>query len=111
MYKTQWCHFYYRSHGCRWGDRCYHAHDYTDYLGPVQWEVVQIPVRWDDDADATDGSPDDTPGALSADAPAYVPHSSEPLYTGLPTADEYADPAWLLEAKSFDDDPNPWDAR
>ena len=24
--KTRWCEWFYSSHGCRWGDRCSHAH-------------------------------------------------------------------------------------
>ena len=33
-YKTKWCDFVYRSHGCRYGDYCMHAHTIYDYRGP-----------------------------------------------------------------------------
>ena len=35
-YKTRWCDFYYRSHGCRYGARCRHAHhgDELRSVGP-----------------------------------------------------------------------------
>ena len=33
-YKTRWCDFHFRSHGCRFGDNCNHAHSYRDYKGP-----------------------------------------------------------------------------
>ena len=31
--KTQWCDFHWRSHGCRWGDKCWHAHSIYEYKG------------------------------------------------------------------------------
>ena len=31
LLKTTWCDFRWRSHGCRWGDRCYHAHSIAEY--------------------------------------------------------------------------------
>ena len=32
-FRTQWCEFYNRSHGCRFGDNCNHAHTWYDYRG------------------------------------------------------------------------------
>ena len=32
--KTKWCEFYWRSHGCRHGWNCRHAHTIEEYRGP-----------------------------------------------------------------------------
>ena len=38
MYKTLWCDFYWRQHGCCYGDRCDFAHGIEDYKGPCdEW--------------------------------------------------------------------------
>jgi len=29
-----WCQFFWRSHGCRWGQRCTHAHSISEFNGP-----------------------------------------------------------------------------
>ena len=29
--KSQWCEFVFRSHGCRWGDKCRHAHSKEEF--------------------------------------------------------------------------------
>ena len=33
VYKKKWCDFFWRSHGCRWGNKCTHAHSIHDYRG------------------------------------------------------------------------------
>ena len=33
LHKTKWCEFYARSHGCRHGDDCRHAHFWHEYRG------------------------------------------------------------------------------
>lgn len=34
LYKTKWCEFHWRRHGCRYGAACDHAHGIEDYKGP-----------------------------------------------------------------------------
>ena len=34
LYKSKFCEFVWRSHGCRYGDKCWHAHSWQDYRGP-----------------------------------------------------------------------------
>ena len=34
VFKQKWCDFFWRSHGCRWGNRCTHAHSIHDFNGP-----------------------------------------------------------------------------
>ena len=40
VYKTKWCEFVSRAHGCRWGDQCRHAHH--------SWELRPIPPGYRD---------------------------------------------------------------
>ena len=32
LYRTRWCAFHIRSHGCRWGDACWHCHSEEDFV-------------------------------------------------------------------------------
>ena len=41
LHKTEWCTFYWRSHGCRWGHNCNHAHSWREYRGDGSgWPVA-----------------------------------------------------------------------
>ena len=126
MHKTRWCDFYWRSHGCRHGRRCQHAHDIADYRGGYdRWVQYYIdrgrawrvdddgnPVDTSDSDDAVDAADSadaadaadaaDPPAALSADAA----HSAD-------SADRSADdlPRILpLMALPVPDDAGPWAA-
>ena len=39
MYKTKWCDFFWRSHGCKHGEHCQHAHYIQEYKGPLDYWV------------------------------------------------------------------------
>ena len=36
LYRTQWCQFFMRSHGCRWGNECWHCHSEEDFVRPMR---------------------------------------------------------------------------
>ena len=90
-YKTKWCEFVWRSHGCRHGASCRHAHTWDDYLGPpdtllcissdkMDPDTYRIPnyaytePLWKTGADAwTDYSVRDTGQMLDADALNHAP--------------------------------------
>ena len=36
LYRTQWCEFFMRSHGCRWGNECWHCHSAEDFVRPMR---------------------------------------------------------------------------
>ena len=50
FYKTKWCEFWWRSHSCRHGASCTHAHDIWDWRGSrediwLQWMLAEERVR------------------------------------------------------------------
>ena len=65
-YKTKWCEFYWRSHGCRWDADCRHCHSIAEFRGDpadpwYQWYKGQWTAaeqRWNArDAHASDRPP------------------------------------------------------
>jgi hypothetical protein len=105
-HKTKWCEFYWRSHGCKWGHHCTHAHNIWEYRGPDD-EFTQNARRADGDfdpiGDTTDGPAD------AADADAADPAGPA---TGLPLLSVYdADNPWAAvqdSALEQDDDSINW---
>ena len=57
LYKTQWCEFFWRSHGCRWGEQCWHCHRDADFVRrqPLDWKVFDV-RQGSDCADADAGA-------------------------------------------------------
>ena len=51
LYKTTWCDFHWRSHGCKYGDGCTHAHNIWEFRGSQQdeWRKWYL-ARWQDAA-------------------------------------------------------------
>ena len=39
LFKRIWCHFHWRSHSCRNGEWCNHAHSVEEYLGPRDFYI------------------------------------------------------------------------
>jgi hypothetical protein len=115
--KTKWCDFHWRSHGCRHGWDCNHAHDISEYRGPAdrysQYYIDRDDAwRADDDGHPIDDAADrpadaaDRP-ADAADRPADAaadPDSTDTLIlipagqpTGLPLSPPYLedDDPWV----------------
>ena len=88
LYKTEWCHFHWRSHGCRHGDRCWYSHGIYDYRGSwddlwVKWYQAkwrEAEKRWqcstdpyrNHDADHT-ADPIPPPGRTADPIPPFLP--------------------------------------
>ena len=53
QYRTRWCEFFWRSHGCRWGDACYHCHYWEDFAHSMRphftfpYDVRELPADGD----------------------------------------------------------------
>ena len=45
QYRTKWCEFFVRSHGCRWGNECWHCHSAEDFVRPMRAHSEKDVVR------------------------------------------------------------------
>ena len=44
QYRTRWCEFFWRSHGCRWGNQCWFCHTEEDFLdAPMRTHYI-LPI-------------------------------------------------------------------
>ena len=77
LHKTVWCHFYWRSHGCRHGSTCGFAHHIQEYNGiRDEWVEYYIKKGWP--WKVRDDTRPAHPGPGPVDAPQQPPRGAHP---------------------------------
>ena len=95
LYRTQWCQFFMRSHGCRWGDACWHCHSEEDFVRrPRAHYTFPLDLR-----------------ELPADADVPVTTLGGPRWSGWQEQDKWQRRGgWGADWHAWMDDWSGWDA-
>ena len=107
LYKSKFCEFVWRSHGCRYGDKCWHAHSWQDYRGPpvdmCEGKPRGRPEVVTGRSNRSNTPPDDRESIMSSSSGFSTSHWNDYISADDVGSSSSADGRWKTDAADHND--------